>query len=295
MPSPVSASSRRRSPSSGGSSSSGERTCRTISSEPVAASSRMTRSAAGIEQVRQQDRPRHVRGAAPRHAGRRRAGPSDPRRHRSRTGPTAAGRRDRIRAAPPAGGRSDRTARRPGPGPRSRGRCSPSAAAARFANRSLDGRPVRHRGRRVDEQADRDVLLLDEELHEQLLEPGVDVPVELAKVVARRVVAVVGELHGLAALDASPSALQAATDGRSHEQEQALELAQERLVEDGRVHLAGQEDLPRAGRGRRAGVRGGLGGRTVHRAVARAGGGRGATRPSGRRPRRGSSARPPRS
>ena len=47
MPSPVSTSTSRRSPSSGGSSSSGDRTWRTISSEPVAASSRMTLSAAG--------------------------------------------------------------------------------------------------------------------------------------------------------------------------------------------------------------------------------------------------------
>ena len=52
----------------------------------------------------------------------------------------------------------------------------------------------RHRRRRVDEQRDGDVLLLDEELDEQPLEAGVDVPVELAQVVAERVVAVVGEL-----------------------------------------------------------------------------------------------------
>ena len=90
----------------------------------------------------------------------------------------------------------------------------PRAAAARLANRSFDGRAVRHRRRRVDQQADRHVLFLDEELDEQLLEPGVDVPVELAQVVAGRVVAIVGELDGLAALDAPPPALQAAADRR---------------------------------------------------------------------------------
>ena len=47
-------------------------------------------------------------------------------------------------------------------------------------------RAVGHRGRPVDEERDREVLLLDEELHEQLLEAGVDVPVELAQVVAER-------------------------------------------------------------------------------------------------------------
>ena len=99
-----------------------------------------------------------------------------------------------------------------------------------------------HRRRRVDEKRDRHVLFLDEQLDEQLLEAGVDVPVELAEVVAERVVAVVGELHRLAALHAPSAALEAAADRRSHQQQQALELAQERLVEDRRVDLRRQED-----------------------------------------------------
>ena len=114
-----------------------------------------------------------------------------------------------------------------------------------------------HRGAGVDEERDREVLLLDEELDEEALEPGVDVPVELAQVVAEGVVAVVGELHGLAPLDAPPAALQAAPHRRPDEQQQALELAQERLVEHGRVELGGQEDLraPGARRPRPAGRR----------------------------------------
>ena len=67
----------------------------------------------------------------------------------------------------------------------------------------------RHRGRGVDEQRDGDVLLLDEQLDEQPLEPRVDVPVELAQVVAEAVVAVVGELDRLATLDAATAALRA--------------------------------------------------------------------------------------
>ena len=48
------------------------------------------------------------------------------------------------------------------------------------------GRPSGgHRRRGVDQQGDRDVLLLDEQLDEQAFEPGVDVPVELAQVVAQ--------------------------------------------------------------------------------------------------------------
>ena len=82
---------------------------------------------------------------------------------------------------------------------------------------------------------DGDVLLLHEQLDEQLLEAGVDVPVERAQVVAQGVVAVVGELHRLAALDAPADALEAAPDGRPGDQHQPLQLAQERLVEDGRV------------------------------------------------------------
>ena len=107
----------------------------------------------------------------------------------------------------------------------------------------------RHRRRGIDEQRHGDVLFLDEELDEQLLEAGVDVPVELAQVVAERVVAVVGELDRLAPLDAAPTALETAADRGAHEQEKALELPQEGLVEDGRVDLARQERLARAGRG----------------------------------------------
>ena len=123
----------------------------------------------------------------------------------------------------------------------------------------------RHRRRRVDEQRDGDVLFLDEELDEQLLEPGVDVPVELAQVVAEGVVAVVGELDRLAALDAPAAALEPAADRRPHQQQQAFELAQEGLVEDGRIDLARQEGLAGAGGGRR--------GEAVHRAVAAGGAG----------------------
>ena len=68
------------------------------------------------------------------------------------------------------------------------------------------------RRRCVDEERDGDVLLLDEQLDEQLLESGVDVPVELAEVVAQGVVAVIGELDRLAALDAPAATLEAASD-----------------------------------------------------------------------------------
>ena len=106
-----------------------------------------------------------------------------------------------------------------------------------------------HRRGGIEQQGHGDVLLLDKQLHEELFEAGVHVPVKLAQVVAGRVVAVIGELDRLAAFDASPTTLEAAADRRAHEQEQPLELAQEALIEDGRIDLRGQEDRARAGRG----------------------------------------------
>ena len=135
----------------------------------------------------------------------------------------------------------------------------------------------RHGCRGVDEQGDGDVLLLHEELDEQSLQPRIDVPVELPKVVARRVVAVVGEFHGLTAFDTPATALEAAADRRAHQQEQAFELAQERLVEDRGIDLAWEEGLARAGTRRCQGI--------VHGHVAAVASA--AIRWSARRPRRG--------
>ena len=145
----------------------------------------------------------------------------------------------------------------------------------------------RHRRAGIDDQADGDVLLLDEQLHEQLLEAGIDVPVELAQVVAQDVVAVVRELDRTASLDAPPAALEAAPDGLVEEQLEALELAQERLVEDGRVELGRQQVRPSLRTRRpRAGGRAGRRGR-FHPEAGRPAAGE-PTRPSARRRRRGS-------
>ena len=223
------------------------------SSDPVAASSRMTLSAAGSSrsEIRTTTPRPWSWAAAWRAAATRSVGPSagsiadrSASSRKTRPEPRIAARRRAIRPV------SALTATRSSLA----SPMYPRAAAARLANSSLAGVPGRHRRRRVDEERDRDVLLLDEQLDEQPLEPGVDVPVELAQVVAQGVVAVVGELDRLAALDAPPAALQAAPDRRAHQQQQALELAQERLVEDGRVDLARQEDLARAGDRRSGGV-----------------------------------------
>ena len=91
---------------------------------------------------------------------------------------------------------------------------------------------VVHAAARVDEDVDGDVLLLDEELHEEALEPRVGVPVELAQVVAGGVVAVVGELDALAAPHAAPLALHPPGGEAPRGQLELLEPAQEGLVEE---------------------------------------------------------------
>ena len=227
-----------RSPSSGGSSSSGESDVEDdqlrarggqLADDPVRG---------GVEQVREQDHDARGRRASPRRGGRRRAGPSGPRR---------AGSPDRLRQEPEDRARSRAGRCAAGPSARTGAvvttRSSPARRDVPEGRRGALGeqellRPAEgHRRAGVEEERDRDVLLLDEQLDEQLLEAGVDVPVELAQVVAQRVVAVVGELHGLAALDAPPAALEAAPDRLLHEHAEPLELAQEPLVEDGRVQL----------------------------------------------------------
>ena len=79
---------------------------------------------------------------------------------------------------------------------------------------------------------DRDVLLLDEELHEEALEPGVGVPVELAQVVAGGVVAVVGELNALPSPHAAALTLHPPGGQPARGELELLEAAQERLVEE---------------------------------------------------------------
>ncbi len=254
------------------------------SSEPVAASSRIDLVGRRIEQVGDEDHdaaPVELRAGMP--GGGHDVGRSVGGLDRRQVGeqPEDASRAAHRRPSPgdPPGQGADRDPVLAG---------KPDVAERRrrpLREQQLGRVPGRHRRRGIDEQRDRDVLFLDEELHEQPLETGVDVPVELAQVVAEGVVAIVREFDRLAALDAATPALEPATHRRAHQQQQALELAQEGLVEDRRVDLARQERLAGAGDGPIDG--GGARGRggAVHRSGRR--GRRGATRRPGRRPRRG--------
>ena len=97
----------------------------------------------------------------------------------------------------------------------------------------------RHRRARVEDEVDGEVLLFLVEADEQLLEALVDVPVERAEVVARLVVAVVGELDAAAALLRAPLGAQAPGEDATADEREVLELALELVVEEV-VVLAGR-------------------------------------------------------
>ena len=85
---------------------------------------------------------------------------------------------------------------------------------------------------RVDDEVDGEVLLFLVEAHEELLEALVDVPVEVAEVVAGLVVAVVGELDAAAALLRPPLGAQPPGEDAPADEREVLELALELVVEE---------------------------------------------------------------
>lgn len=84
-----------------------------------------------------------------------------------------------------------------------------------------------HRLRGVKEQVDVEVLLLLEQLEQQIVHPRVDVPVQVAVVVARRVLAVVGELDARAEGGASSLRLDPPAKHAPRHQRQILQLLEE--------------------------------------------------------------------
>src|SRR5690606_34271461 len=67
-------------------------------------------------------------------------------------------------------------------------------------------------GRAVEDEVERQVLLLEEELHEERIEAPEDVPVDVAQVIAHDVRPVVGELDALAPLLRAPLPLELAPE-----------------------------------------------------------------------------------
>jgi hypothetical protein len=103
----------------------------------------------------------------------------------------------------------------------------------------LGRRTEPHRCRRIDEQVQTQILLVDEELDVEAVEAAVDVPVDVAQVIAVTVGAIVGELHGVPAPGAAALALDAAAERAARQERQPLELRQE---------LGRKERVPRVGR-----------------------------------------------
>jgi hypothetical protein len=71
------------------------------------------------------------------------------------------------------------------------------------------------------------VLLFEEELDDELVEAGVEVPVELAEVVSRDVVAKIGELYALAFALAAALAFHSAAKDFAGNQFEPLELREQ--------------------------------------------------------------------
>src|SRR5690606_37907706 len=84
-----------------------------------------------------------------------------------------------------------------------------------------------HRARAIDDEVDAEIFFLFVQAHEQAPEALVDVPVDVAEVVAGGVVAVVGELDAAALLLRAPLGPHAAGEHPPADDRQGLELALE--------------------------------------------------------------------
>src|SRR5262252_8239357 len=79
----------------------------------------------------------------------------------------------------------------------------------------------------VEEEVEVQVLLVHEELQVEAIEAAIDVPVDVAEVVARAVRAIIGELHAHALVRALALAPSPSAEGASRKEGQAFELSQE--------------------------------------------------------------------
>ena len=77
------------------------------------------------------------------------------------------------------------------------------------------------------------VFFVFQQLDERAFQPGVDIPVELAEVIARHIVAVIGEFDAVAALDGAAVAFHGAHAHLAGDQHQRFEAATERLGQKG--------------------------------------------------------------
>ena len=92
-----------------------------------------------------------------------------------------------------------------------------------------------HAPRAVEQEVDVQVFLFLKPLEQQVAVAGIDVPVEIAEVVARRVLAMVGELDPPAELHRPPLRQERAAKHPPRDQRQVFELLQEVGVEQRHV------------------------------------------------------------
>ena len=95
----------------------------------------------------------------------------------------------------------------------------------------------RHRVRAVDDDVDVEVFFLFEQPQQQLVEPPVQVPVDVAEVIAARVRAVVGELDAAADLTRAALGAQVPREHLARHHVEVLERLQEPIVEQRRAIL----------------------------------------------------------
>lgn len=96
----------------------------------------------------------------------------------------------------------------------------------------LAGRPKVHAPGTIDREHQAEVLLLEEELQEQPVQPAVDVPVDEAKVIARDVGPEVGELHALPTAAAASLALDLALEDLAARHIERIEPCHERTIDE---------------------------------------------------------------
>lgn len=84
-----------------------------------------------------------------------------------------------------------------------------------------------HRHARVDQRVKVQIFFFEKQLDDQLVEAGVEVPIEQTQVVAGDVVTKVGELDALAFALATPFALHSATKDLARDKFQSLELSEQ--------------------------------------------------------------------
>ena len=104
---------------------------------------------------------------------------------------------------------------------------NPSAAANCLAYSQLRRRAEIHRQAGIDQREEVQVLFFQEQFDDELVEPGVQVPIERPQVVARHVAAEVGKLDALPLALAAPLALHAATKNFARHQLQPFKLSHE--------------------------------------------------------------------